>query len=331
MTSTNSTEKRDSYQVITNLVLDALQDGTAVWQKPWVADGGQAPRNLLTGKPYRGINPFLLNFVAIRNGYRSPYWLTFKQAKDLGGKVGKGQKGSTVVFWKQLAIKDDAASERQGETVTKNIPLLRFYYVWNLEQTEGCRIPSRVEQEQAAAAERAARFNPIDEAEAIAARYSDADGPKIRYGGNRAAYSPGMDIIVMPEREQFEAPELFYKTLFHEQGHSTGAEHRLDRPGFKDIRSFGDENYSREELVAEFTAAFLAGQAGISLPTIENTASYIDHWRQFLTADPRAVVVAAGQAQKAADYILGEVTEAAEVVASTPAPADAAGVLQEAA
>ena len=287
-----TSKKFDIYEMITDRILDALEKGTIPWQKPWKSAGSAGiPANLKSGKNYRGVNIFVLGL----QGFSSRYWLTFKQAKDLGGNVRRGEKGTPVVFWKWIekTKKDDNGEDK----VVNRYPILRYYTVFNLDQVDG------IDDPDADAAE-PSDFEPIEACEAIVDNMPDR--PEIRNGGNRAFYRPAADFIGMPPAENFDKPAEYYSTLFHELTHSTGHESRLNREGITDLGFFGDENYSKEELVAEMGAAFLCGHAGIENETINSSAAYIDGWRKKLSNDPKLVVCAAAKAQKAADFILNE-------------------------
>jgi antirestriction protein ArdC len=223
--------------------------------------------------------------------------VTYKQAKELGGHVRKGEESTLVVFWKVLRKKDRESGK------DKSFPMLRYYRVWNLEQTEGVRIPK---DRPMPTDEPEAGFNPVDNAEAIASGYPD--GPPISYdGGDRAYFIPALDEIHLPKRETFVSAAAFYSTLFHEQTHSTGHKSRLNREGISDHgQVFGNHEYGREELIAEMGAAFLCAEAGLDPSDhLANSAAYIGSWMRKIREDKRAVVVAAGAAQKAVDHILG--------------------------
>lgn len=278
------------YEIVTEKVVTALENGTVPWRKPW-ASSLNGPRNYISGKPYRGVNVFLLLVSAADGGYTSPYWLTRKQINERGGKIVKGEKSTLIVFFKTSRVEDKQTGE------TKTIPLLRYYLVWNLEQTEGVApIAGREPTEQAP------EFAPLEAAEKIMAGYPDA--PSIRYAGDQAYYDPTSDAITLPPRDAFTTPEEFYSTAFHEMTHSTGHADRCARPNWA-TSPFGSHDYGREELVAEMGSAFLAAEAGILVDTIDNSAAYLRSWVKTIQADPRAVVVAAGKAQAAADHILG--------------------------
>lgn len=279
------------YEIITARILEKLAAGAVSWRKPWSAGG--CPRNLVTGKEYRGVNVFLLG----SEGFASPYWLTFRQAKQLGGTVRKAERSTPVVFWKWLAKTQE--NPENGETETTEVPILRYYNLFNASQCDGIS-HSRLD----ATEEKPAPFNPIDAAEAIVASYPDP--PSISEdGGASAYYRPLTDSIHMPERGSFDSEEHFYATLFHEMTHSTGSERRMARPGVTNPTRFGSHGYSHEEMVAEMGSAFLLAEAGIdSEPLMDNSAAYVASWLQALRDDPKLLVLAAAQAQKAVDHIL---------------------------
>jgi antirestriction protein ArdC len=283
--------KADAYQVITDRVITLLEQGTIPWQKPW--QGGQfMPRNLISLREYRGVNVFLLHAMM----YESPYWLTFNQAKELGGNVRRGEKACPVVFWKWLDGKDETTGE------AKRIPFLRYYSVFNVAQCEG------IEAHVPKAEQTRPDHNPIEAGERIVSAMPRR--PEIRHGLDRAFYSPSGDFVGIPSPEQFRNGQDYYSVLFHELTHATGHESRLNRKGVGgtdgEWSAFGSTPYAKEELVAEMGAAFLCGQAGIVERTIDNSAAYVQSWLARLKDDRRLVVHAAAQAQKAADFILGK-------------------------
>lgn len=295
------------YELVTDKIVAALEAGTVPWHKPW--NPGTAPRSV-EGHVYRGINAFLLSM----SEYNSPFWITFNQAKKRGGTVRKGEKSTMVVFWKRLMITEK--NEATGKPERKMIPMLRFYRVFNLEQTDGVKVPKAVAEFDAAKVAHEA----IVEAEAIVSGYPSP--PTIRFEDNdRAFYVPSTDIITVPSLAAYNVRDEFYSTLFHEMGHSTGHPDRLNR---KMTGGFGSHDYGREELVAEMTSAFLCAESGIEV-TFDNSAAYLASWIRTIKEDVRAVVVAAGAAQRAADHILGRTFEdekpADEAEAVTEQPA----------
>jgi len=289
--------KTDSYQIITDRIMSLLEQGVVPWHKPWTG-GGMAlpknfPKNFKSRKEYRGINIWTLAATSMMRGYTSRYWLTFKQAKDAGGHVKKGEKATPVCYFQWIVKEDDDGNK-------KRIPLLRWFSVFNLDQCEDVKRPDDdISLEPVETPE----FSPIEVCEQVAKAMPNA--PKVRFDEQRAFYSPVLDYINMPKPETFESPEEYYSTLFHEQGHSTGHTSRVGRKGVEEATYFGSESYSKEELVAEMTAAFLCGHCGIENKTIDNSASYLQNWLSKLADDKRLIVHAAAAAQKATDYILG--------------------------
>lgn len=270
------------FEIVTARIIEALARGTAPWRKCW---GVERPRNLVTGREYRGVNVLLLQSGA----FESAHWLTFKQAKDLGGTVKRGERGTPIVFWKVTE------NEKKDGTTSKAF-VLRYFTVFNVEQTEGIEIPGPN------------TFNlldPIEECERIVEGY--ANPPRIDHGGGAAFYMPAQDRIQVPGRKMFSSVPEYYSTLFHELIHSTGAAHRLARKGVVDGARFSSHDYSFEELVAECGAAFLCAEGGISPSTIENSAAYLGSWMEKLRDEPRWIVEAAGHASRAADLVLGRV------------------------
>jgi antirestriction protein ArdC len=277
--------KRGSvYDQITERIIALLQKGDIPWRKPWKVTTG-LPRNFVTKRHYRGVNVLLLHAMH----YESPFWLTFHQAQQLGGSVRKGERACPVVFGKRVKEKDEQTGEETAYTV------LRLYNVFNTAQCDGLKnIPAPVVESPLSA--------PAKPEEIIAFM---PQRPEIKQGMRKAFYSPGPDIVAMPDRARFETEAGYYATLFHELIHSTGHPLRLDRPTLMESQGFGSDPYCREELIAEMGAAFLCGQAGIAESTVENSAAYVQNWLQALQNDHKLIVQAAAQAQKAADFILG--------------------------
>ncbi len=287
----------DIYSTVNKRITELLEQGTVPWRKPWRSTEG--PRNLISKKPYRGINQFLLNC----SPYESDYYLTYNQAKQKGGSVRKGERSTVVIFWKWLDRKDTDSSEGASSaslgSPTGKIPLLRYYNVFNLDQVDGIDPP--IEDQITTT------FTPIEHAEQIIENMQCK--PAIKYGGNRACYSPQLDYIQLPPRDKFKSPEAFYSTAFHELSHATGHATRLARKGILEPSYFGSHDYSQEELVAEFGASMLCAVSRIEQSTIENSAAYIQNWLKVLKNDKKLLVLAAAQGQKSADYILGKERE----------------------
>ncbi|MBU4642907.1 ArdC family protein [Bacillus toyonensis] len=267
------------YEIVTNKIIEKLEQGTVPWKKPWV--NGNIAVNWKTQKPYRGINTMLLD---------SGEYVTFKQVQEAKGKVKKGAKSEIVVFWKWLEKEDKETGN------IEKIPMLRYYKVFNINQCEG--IESKRKEEETF------EHNPIEDAENIVKGY--VNSPSLSWNSGRAFYQPVMDHVNVPPMKDFPKVEGYYSTLFHEFIHSTGHCSRLNRDGITSATAhFGSEEYSKEELVAEIGASMLTGLAGFVDVTFDNSTAYIQSWLRNLKNDKTLIVKAASQAQKAVDYILG--------------------------
>jgi antirestriction protein ArdC len=298
----------DVYAIVTEKITAALEAGTVPWQRPWTVPGGM-PRNLVSKRPYRGMNRILL---ALGEPYASPWWLTFRQAKALGGHVRAGEKAALVTFWKRPEP-NGPGDDHDEDATDRRAPLLRYYHVFNVAQCEGIAAPP-LEDIVPTAHER------LNWCEQIVTGMPHP--PAIRDGYDRAFYSPTVDLVGMPRLELFRSAEDYYATLFHEVTHATGHPSRLDREHLGTPAPFGSPDYSREELVAELGAAFLCGHAGIFPHVADNQAAYLAGWLKVLKGDKRLLPIAASQAQRAADFILGAHAAAkAEEEAETAAPA----------
>jgi antirestriction protein ArdC len=295
------------YQIVTDRIVNSLKAGVIPWEKPWKSPrfaGGPFPRNFLTGKPYRGINVMLL----WSSDYTSPFWLTFKQAQELKGHVRKGEAGTPIVFYKQLPEDQKEQAAKDGDESERAPFLLCHYTVFNVEQCDGLTLPE---------IDPPTNTPDVDEdelCEGIVSAWTNRPALHLTSPTeHRAYYRPSTDSVHMPARSRFVDAPHYYSTLYHELVHSTGHASRLNRT-FGD--RFGDELYSKEELVAEMGAAFLCAIAGIANEyTDRNTAAYIQNWISKLEEDNRLVLHAAANAQRAADCILGESFEA-----TAPAP-----------
>jgi antirestriction protein ArdC len=277
----------DVYQRINALILEQLENGTVPWHKPWSFGEAGAPQNLISRKAYRGINTFLLACQP----YESPFWLTYRQAKQLSGHVRKGEKSAPVVFWKWLEKPDPDTGE------AKRIPLLRYYSVFNVTQ---CDLPNDKVPELPGAMDN--DFEPIAACEQLVESLQNP--PAVHHDAAAAYYEPATDTIHLPMHQRFDSPEVYYATLLHELTHSTGHESRLNRSGITDVAAFASQSYSKEELIAEMGAAYLCGHTGSENSTLENSAAYIAGWLRRLRGDKKLVVQAAANAQKAADFVL---------------------------
>lgn len=304
---------KDLYQTVTNKIIEGLQKGAIPWQKPW--KGGGHPVNFISKKPYRGINALLLWLDMQERGYTQPYYLTFKQVSNKGGKVKKGAQSQLVIYWNFLHRKTEEIGP-DGKPKVRKIALLKYYRVFNIEQTEGLKYDSNTQA--------LTEFQKIEQCEKIVSGY--ATRPQINHSGlARACYSPSRDAVTMPEQRAFISEEEYYSTLFHELVHSTGHEKRLDREELAQHDGFGGHNYSKEELTAEIGTAFLCTLTGIDNKTLDNSQAYINSWIQALRNDEKMVVMASARAQRAVDYMLGIKFE--EIAATEKAEEESAAVL----
>ena len=290
-------QKVDPVKVLADQLIEQIKTNTAPWQKPWEASlgVGAAPYNALTKKPYRNFN----NLTLLMKSYDDPRWLTFKQAKDLGYSVKKGEKGTPLTFYNTTAERTErdengkVMKDSDGNTIKTRVtlasPVFTTFYVFNAEQIDG--IP-RLEVEKPNEIEVNAR------AEALLTKSGAEIHHKI---GDRAYYSPNRDHIVLPMKEQFKSAEHYYSTALHELGHWSGHESRLDR-GFKDI--FGsEEDYAREELRAEISSMMVGQEIGIRHDP-DNHIAYAQSWIKLLEDDPKEILYAARDAQKIFDYVM---------------------------
>jgi antirestriction protein ArdC len=278
----------DVYERVNAKLVEMMEAGAIPWQRAW--SGGGRAANLISKKPYRGINALLLGFAP----YGSPWFVSFKQARDLGGNVRKGEKGNLAIFWKRLEFDEKGKDGRMGKKI---VPLLRHYHVFNVDQCEG--IPA---EKIPGGESPALDFKPIAEAEKVVAAMPES--PRIDHSGRRAFYSPLEDFVNMPGRDSFTSEEAYYSVLFHELAHSTGHSSRIDRGLDSTLAAFGSPDYSKEELVAEIASAFVCGSLGIEETTLRNSAAYLQGWLRALKDDKKLLVAAAGKAQRAADWIL---------------------------
>jgi len=259
------------YEMITDRIIKLLEQGTIPWIKPWSGTKSrELPMNFNSKKGYRGVNVFLLMCM----GYTSRHWLSFKQAQERGGHVRRGEKGTPVIFWKRYQTKDRDTGEM------KDVPVLRYFSVFNLDQIDGIEAPDTPELVSHVFEQIFAAQKIIDEM---------PNRPEIHHNEPRAYYRPSTDTINLPKPELFAQREEYFSTAFHELTHATGHESRLNRRPSSEIRFFGDREYSQEELVAEMGAAFICGQAGIEQATIENSAAYVQGWLSVLKGSPKLV------------------------------------------
>ena len=278
--------------MVADRVLEELKKGVVPWKKPWF--GSDRFVSHINGKHYSLLNCMML-------GEPGEY-ATFNQVNKEGGKVKKGAKSKVVVYWSPV-VKEEIGDD--GEKKLKKYFILKYYRVFHLRDCEGIKAKyigddgERFEHET------------VKDAEDVVNGYCAAN-PSLKIErteeSGRAYYRPSADEIVVPRIEQFEKVEEFYSTLFHEMTHSTGHWTRLGR--FNEsgaVAAFGGEDYGKEELIAELGAAALCGKCGIeSSDSFENSAAYLKGWMEAIKGNPELIVAAAGKADKAVAFILGE-------------------------
>lgn len=275
----------DVYSIVTERIIKQLEQGYIPWKKPWVncMDG---TFNRISRKPYSLMNQLLLN--------HDGEYATYKQWEQIGGTIKRGEKSEIVVFWKMQEV---AEKTETGETQVRNIPLLRYYNVFHISQVDNV-LPLQPGK----------RFDtePIEESEKVLRGYAEREHIKLNIGdGNRAFYRPFDDSITLPSLSQFEKAEEFYSTAFHECGHSTMKKSRCDREAENKGSYFGNEGYSKEELVAEITSSAIVHSLGMETEdTFKNNCAYVQNWLSVLKNDKKFIVSATGKAEKAVKYIL---------------------------
>jgi antirestriction protein ArdC len=289
MSDQNEKKQVDVYEVVTNRIIELLEQGTVPWRRPWTEKG--LPMNAISKRPYRGINMMLLN------SYDYPHnrFMTWKQIKTIGGSVKRGETGILVVFTKMI----DKEVEKNGKKEIERKSILRYYKVFNIDQCTD--IPEEFLPKQNT------QIEPLLECVAIVEGMKDA--PNIVHKKPDAFYVPSEDYINMPKMKTFGSREDYYSTLFHELIHSTGHQSRLARKEIYENPKFGTDMYSLEELVAEIGSCYLKSYSGLAISDMSNNAAYINSWLSVFKGDTRILIKAASKAQKAVEYILNPKVE----------------------
>lgn len=285
-------KKEDIYTRVTQKIIADLEQGVRTWMQPWNADhlAGRITQPIRhNGEAYQGMNILLLWAASVARGFTSNRWLTFRQAKELGGHVVKGSRGEMVIYANAMVKTETDAN---GKEIDMTIPYLKQYTVFNVEQVDGLpesfyQLPDPV--------------NPGISRDALLERFFMATGANIRHGGNRAYYNVSTDFVQMPFLECFADAEGYYATLAHEMTHWTRHPSRLNREFGR--KRWGDAGYAQEELVAELGSAFLCAELGITPEVRADHAAYIGSWLQVLKQDKRAIFTAAAHAQRAVDHL----------------------------
>jgi len=294
-----ATEKRDVYASVTAQIITAIEQGAGTWRMPWHTSGRFAfsPINVVSKKPYRGINTVCLWAAAQAKGYERGEWATYAQWQERGAQVRKGEKATTVVFWK---FANDAAGLDDGDETPRSgshLLFMRGYSVFNAAQVDGYNPPVSTDTPM---------LERIEQADA----FFKSVGADVRHGGNQAIYSPASDHIQMPPFQAFVENVPYYSTLAHEHNHWTASAARCNRELGK---RFGDNAYAAEELIAELGAAFTCAHLGLSTKPRADHAQYIQSWLKVLKADKRAIFTAASKAQQACDWLIQRAGDSARV------------------
>lgn len=295
---TSADVANDIYDNVTARILAELEKGVRPWEKPWTAsDAGAEFPIRAHGEAYQGINVLLLWLAQMEKSYTSNRWMGFNQARDLGGTVRKGEKGTQIVYWGALIPKDEAAAAAKGQRDPEKRLFLKASYVWNVNQIDD--LPEQYLPKEPVPLTDADKHARIDTADV----FFKKTGSKVIHGGGRAYYSGAEHEIHIPDFGAFRSPESYYATLGHEHIHWTGAKHLLNR----DMKNrFGSNTYAAEELIAEIGSAFLCARLGIASEVREDHASYIAHWIKILKNDNKFIMQAASAAQKAVKVLANE-------------------------
>lgn len=297
---------RDVAAEITNLIIRKLEEGVPPWSRPWRVTGAGGRPLRHCGTPYTGINTVYLWAIADANGYRSRYWMTYRQAETLGGHVRRGEQGSLSVYYSSFKKTD--ADPVTGAESERSIRFLRHYVVFNADQID--RLPAYFypSDDTPAPIDPSLRQSAIDV-------FFDAIPAEVRHGGDRAYFHPTFDYIQMPHRRSFKTMDHYASVRAHETTHWSGGTSRLARTFGK---RFGDKAYSFEELVAEIGSGLACAHLGLPNELHDNHAIYVAHWLGILRADKTAIIQAASKAEQAFNYLLG--FSAAQAVAAEVDP-----------
>lgn len=277
------------YEMVTDRIIKQLEMGVIPWEKPWTGVRTGA-FNRISKKSYSLLNQMLLKYDG--------EYATFKQWSDLGGHIRIGEKSEIVVFWKIQPIEE---KQDDGTTEIKQIPILKYFNVFHISQVDGVEPLPKEELND---------IEPIEKAENVLHDYWTRENITVEHiKGNKAYYSPNLDLIHLPLFEQFKDANEYYSTAFHESVHSTMKESRCNRAEDRKgkLVAFGSDEYSKEELIAEIGSANLMNIIGIETnKSFRNSSAYIQNWLSVLRNDVKFIVSASGKAEKAINYILGK-------------------------
>lgn len=286
-TAMTNLDRKSVYERVTAEIIAAM-DKPFDFSMPWHHDGSSCARpvNVTSGKPYRGINILALWAAGAGLGFGSGLWGTYRQWSERGAQVRKGERASSVVFWKPIDSRASGEADDAEDSYQQRF-FARGYAVFNADQVEGFELP-------------AAPVLPECERHAAADSFLAALGIDMHVGGLEAYYRPSTDSVHLPDFERFRDAASYYAVAIHECGHATGAKHRLDR----DLTGrFGTAAYAAEEICVELAAGFILADLGIAHHPRPDHAAYIASWIDLLRDDPRAIFTAASKAQAIADWM----------------------------
>lgn len=290
---------RDIAADVTAAIIARLEAGTLPWQRSWsvTGEGGRPLRH--EGVSYTGINALWLWATADTYGYRSRYWMTARQARELGGEINRDARPSFSVY--ASTFRKAGMPNLLGATADQMIRFLRSYVVFNADEIVGLPdyyYPREVAPTPLLISERQDRIDA----------FFAGIPAKVRHGGDRAFFHPTFDYIQMPHTGSFKSGDAYASVRAHETVHWAGHASRLDRTFGK---RFGDNAYCVEELVAELGSAMICGDLGLPTELHDSHASYLANWLGVLRADKTAIFLAATKAEQAFSYLRAFSTEAA--------------------
>ena len=300
-------------------MIQAVKKGTAPWMKPWKPGEKFLPHNFKSDRGYSGGNAIRLALEGAERGYSDPRWGGYRQIQAAGGQVKAGEKGTPVLYvdrYRQRVDRDEGGKPRldaEGHSQYKNElrdrPLVKVQYVFNVEQTEGLKLPP-VAREQEHWRKTYKRAEDVMRKSGV---------PIEHKAGDRAYYDKDADKVTLPERKQFTSAREYYQTTLHELVHATGHKDRLNRPTLNLHEGFGTETYAREELRAEIGALMTGDRLGTGHQP-RHGAAYVKSWVKALEEDAREIRSASVDAQKASDWLVSR-ERVREVDAERPKPA----------
>lgn len=286
--TSSSTSRADVYSRVTAEIIAAIEQGAGEWRAPWFHNGSSIarPTNVASGKRYRGINTVALWAAGFAGGYADGLWGTYKQWQEAGAQVREGERSTAVVLWREVQAPRSADNEVEADDGHRRM-FARTFSVFNLEQVGGFeRPPSPALPESARLAHAEAFISNL--------------GIKTEFGGSEAYYRLSADTVFMPDFASFHDPASFYSVWLHENGHASGAKHRIDR----DLSGrFGSAAYAAEECCVEILSGLVLADLGIAHHPRPDHAAYVAAWLKVLKDDPKAIFTAASKAQKAADWM----------------------------